>query len=160
MPATEVRVHVFRCTGEQAHTCTYMRYSHAKMVSVHLPRELCVASLKRCERCLWPRMLFTWITLVPISEKKMYRISMAHFCLLWTHCQPHIKVLLSHFPASNSRLPQHTHSMSRPQVSMVTEKRKAQFGSLNSKNLAHQAPKGLEYWSPFPLFFESMSIKI
>ena len=70
-------------------------------------------------------------------SKKLYRISTAHFCLLWTHCQAHIKVLLSHFSASNRRLPQHTHSMSRPRVSMVTEKRKAwicltQFKELSS----------------------------
>lgn len=111
-------------------------YTHTHGIAfMHLwsPSDLCPTSLKKCKRCLWPRMFLTQITSVILSERKNYRVSMAHLWLLWTHCQGHIKVLLSLFPASNRHLPQHSHSMSRPQVSMVTEKRKAWIWLTQSK---------------------------
>lgn len=62
VPDSQVNRHIH-------HTYTYMRCIHAHVISVHSPSDLCPTWLKRCRRCLWPRMLLTWITLVPISEK-------------------------------------------------------------------------------------------
>lgn len=48
-------------------------YTHTHGIAfMHLwpPSDLCPTSLKKCKRCLWPRMFLTQITSVTLSEKK------------------------------------------------------------------------------------------
>lgn len=164
-PAIGVRNVCSRFTGKQAHTYTYMRCIHAHVISVHLLSDLCPIWLKRCRRCLWPRMLLTWITLVPISEKNC------------TEFQQHISAFFELIVRPTSKSCFHIflfltgvyHSIHTAWAGLgfpwSLRKGRHKSGSLNSKNLAHLVPKGpeaqgLQYWRSFPLFCDSMSIKI
>lgn len=119
-----------------------MRCIHAHVISVHSPSDLCPIWLERCRRCLWPRMLLTWITLVPISVKNC------------TEFQQHISAFFELIVRPTSKSCFHIfllltgvyHSIHTAWAGLgfpwSLRKGRHESGSLNSKNSVHLVPKG------------------